>query len=716
MPDDITTKFRITPWFLGAVLLLGILYGCFELTPSSYGVFLDALQAPDAGPVFGIGRAIRADEWSENTPLIQAAVRNRFRRVNETSFYKEDLRGFVALPLKDWSLPFKPQLWAFFLLPPSAAYAVYWSFFMCAFLIGYYLLFRELGAPETFAAAVSVIVYFSGFAQFWWTTVGPLLAYLPWALLVVLRPMAWWKKTLLCMWVFPTCVFGYMYPVPLITLGWGALIVILAFRPRVLRSPGDLAAILAGVLTVALVLFLYYGDTISIVSNTVYPGHRISPAGGTSILAVMSELFPYLSFRLGDYLHLDGENICEIGAVGSFLPLLTLCLLDYRSLRERSAVRTTLLVLLAGFLAITLWELAPLPDWIGRILVWNRGTSQRWLFTSGLLLTLAALSIWNNRLLLITPFRINVFVVAGPVGSVFLKVAWLMHKGESAAVAFGECRRDILLCWLALAVGVAAWYVPSAARTLLLLFLLVIINVYAFGRFNPLQPAGPIFDVPETDIVHELRERAAASPGEVIFDRESSGATLNGLGLRSVSHFLMLPQLAIFRTYFPTMDQDRFNQVFNRIAQVQVRSIPRPNVFRPDVIEVPIEAFRPIRNARRLLFGPSDASACAHGTDGGIDHVSAQGNTLTIDGWAPWKSEADSQAIRVMSARTLSGVLTTTQRPDLAERFQDYDFVKAGFRLQVSSSDGKPVRAEELVVLASGTAQGEVRVSAACGQ
>jgi hypothetical protein len=705
---------QIKLWFPGAVALVALIYICFDLTPSSYGVFLEAIQAPDAGPVFGTSRPIRSDEWSVDTPLMQAAVRNRFQRVNETSFYREDLRSFVALPLKDWSLVFKPQLWAFFLLPPSTAFSIYWAFFMCAFLIGYFLLFRDLGAPDWFSAAAAVIVYFSGFTQFWWTTVGPMLACLPWVLLIILRPMPWWRKALLCVWAFPTLVFGYAYPVPLITLGWGALIVILAFRPQVLRSPGTIAAIAAGAFALVVVLFLYYGDTISIISNTIYPGLRRSHAGGTSILAVVSELFPFLSFRLGDYQHLDGENICEIGTVGSFLPLLTLCLMDYRSLREHPAVRRTLLVLLAGFIAITLWEIAPLPDRIGRILIWNRGASERWLFISGLLLTLAALAIWSNKLISVSPFRMNIFVVVGPVASIFLKVAWLMHKGESFDVAFGECRRDVLLCMLAIAAGVAAWYTPTTGRAVLLLFTLAFMNVYAFGRFNPLQPAGPIFDVPETDIVHALRERAAASPGGALIDRQSSGATLNGLGLRSASHFLVAPQLAIFRSYFPAMDEKRFNQIFNRIGHVQVASIPRPNVLRPDVIEVPIEAFRPVRNARRVLTGPSQPGICAQPTGGGIDHVSAQGTWLTIDGWAPWKTELDEQGLRVLSSRSLSGSLLTVQRPDLAERFQDYDFVKSGFRLQISSGDGKPLRPEELVLIAVGTAQGEVRLGC-CG-
>lgn len=697
---------KITRWFLIAIALIGLIYVCFELTPSSYGVFLNVLQASDSGPVAGVSREIRSDEWSVNTPLLQAAVRNRFQRINETSFYREDLRNFIALPLKDWSLIFKPQLWAFFLAPPAIAFSIYWAYFMCACLAGYYLLFLRLQVPPWLAIAATVIVYFSGFTQFWWTTLGPLLAGLPWILLILFTSMPPWAKVLLSIWAFPTFVFAYVYPVPLITLAWGALILILAFRPDLLRSPGNLAAIAAGSLAVAIVLYFYFGDILSIMLNTVYPGRRIGSPGGTPLLAVLSELFPYLSFRLGDYQNLAGKNICEIGALGSFLPLLTLCLVNFQSLRNHAAVRRTLLILLAGFIAITLWETAPVPAWIGRILLWDRGPSMRWLFTSGLLLTAASLAIWSNRLVVFTPLRIGIFVLLGPVASVVTKFVWLTP-------AFSQIQHDILLCAIAAGVGLAAWMLPAESLAPLLLLTVAFMNVYAFARFNPLQPAWPIFDPPETDVLLGLREKAAASPGGVLADTQSFGATLNGVGIRSVAHVQLTPNLALFRSYFHAMNPERFNQVFNRYGHIQLAQIPVPDSPQNDVIQVPFEAFAPIRNLRKLVPGPP--GVCTQPSGGAVDKVTSEGPVLTIAGWAPWKTESAEQGIRVLTARTLQpGTLTTVKRPDIAEQLQDYGFVRSGFRLQISTADGKPIRPDEVVLLAFGTDRGEIRLSC-CG-
>jgi hypothetical protein len=303
----------------------------------------------------------------------------------------------------------------------------------------------------------------------------------------------------------------------------------------------------------------------------------------------------------------------------------------------------------------------------------------------------------------------------GPVAGLFFKIAWLMHKGESATAAFGESSRDTVLCTLAVAVGVAAWYLPASARALLLLAMVAFMNVYAFGGFNPLQPAGPIFDVPETDVVHGLREKADASPGGILTGTQSLGATLNGLGLRSVSHVLMVPQLAFFRAYFPAMDAQNFNVIFNRYAHIQVAPIARPRLVEADLIEVPGEPFVPVRNVRRVDPGPSRPGVCAQPGGGGIDRVTSQEGGLTIVGWAPWNAETNEQGLRVLSARILRpGILATVQRPDIAEQLQYYGFIKSGFQLQIASSDQKPLRPEELVLLAFGTAQGEVRLSC-CG-
>jgi hypothetical protein len=337
------------------------------------------------------------------------------------------------------------------------------------------------------------------------------------------------------------------------------------------------------------------------------------------------------------------------------------------------------------------------------------------LFASGLLLTLASLLIWSRDLISLHPFRIALFMLLGPVASLLLKIAWLMHQGGTAEGAFSGSLDDVFLCGLLLAAGIAACYVPAVARAPILVIAITLMNVYAFAGFNPVQPAGPIFEVPDTPVVRELRKQAAASPDGVLVDPRFLGATLNGLGFRSVAHAQMAPNLALFHRYFPAMDPERFNLIFNRYGYISLTANAMPDLSDTVVIEMPIEVFVPVRNVRKLVLAPAQPRACSEPPAGGIGQVSLTDHTLTIEGWAPWPAETGAQGIRVLSARPLvPESLSTTTRPDIAEQLQDYRFVKSGFKLRISSADGKPLRPKDLVLLAFGTSQGEIRL-ACCG-
>jgi hypothetical protein len=163
------------------------------------------------------------------------------------------------------------------------------------------------------------------------------------------------------------------------------------------------------------------------------------------------------------------------------------------------------------------------------------------------------------------------------------------------------------------------------------------------------------------------------------------------------------------------MDPERFNQVFNRYGYIDLRPIAMPVAPVDIIVDVPIEVFVPIRNVRRVVTGPAQPNACAQPSNGGVGQISQQDSAVIVEGWAPWSAESDAQGIRILSGRPLrAAALATLKRPDIAERLQDYRFVKSGFKLQVSSTDGKPLRPEDLVLLAFGTANGEVRL-ACCG-
>jgi len=129
---------------------------------------LRQIGVKDTGTVFGEPRPIRSDEWAVVTPLTQAAVNNHFERMNKTSFYREDMRINYGLPIFDWGLLFKPTMWGYLVADPAHAYSFHWFAVLALFIVGYALLFVKLGFDEKQSFLLSVMLYFTGFTQFWW--------------------------------------------------------------------------------------------------------------------------------------------------------------------------------------------------------------------------------------------------------------------------------------------------------------------------------------------------------------------------------------------------------------------------------------------------------------------------------------------------------------------------------------------------------------------
>jgi hypothetical protein len=697
-PDPIATL------FLGLVLACGAVYTLLDLTPSSYGMVLTQIGAPEQGSLLGAARGIRSDEWAGSTALFQACVRNGFTRINKSSFYQEDLRNFYLLPLKDWSLIFKPEIWGFFVLPPATAFSLYYASLMCAFLIGYFLLFRFIGLDSLVAALAALLLYFCGFSQFWWTSFGSLTGGLPWVMLIVFAELRWWFKAILLSCVMPVMAFSFVYPALFIEFAFAGIILIAALQPSLFRSPRDLAAIAIGGLFTASMLYVYYQDIIPIMRNTWYPAKRVGVPGTVPMTAWLSQIFPFLSFSLRDYRHFTGDNICEIASVGSFLPILTLCLISGINRKLRNA----LIIVGAAFALITVWQVTPAPRWIGHLLLWDHAVAGRLLFISGFLLTFGCLLVWRDRLVSPDPLRIALFLLIGPIISVALKMT-LFH------LTVTTCLYDIALSVLAILIGAAACAAPASTRLPLLLGAITLINIAGFGRFNPIQSAEPIFNVPETDIVQRLRESETSTPEHYLVVPNYFGATLNGMGFRSVSHVLQAPGMAVFRKYFPQMDAARFDFVFNRYSNIHVTNDPFPRATENFVISVPIQAFEPVRNLRVVTLDTGSRKDCSLPRGGSVDLVETVGERLIVEGWAPWRGEAADQELHVVSARSpRAGKLMTLRRPDIAESKLDYTYSRAGFRLELSSSDGRPLRAADFVLNARGTADGDVLLGG-CG-
>ena len=571
--------------FESAVLALAVAYVALHLSPSSYALALDQLGVEEA-PLLGTPRGIRTDEWSVMTPLFQTAVNNDFHEVNETSFYRENLRSFIGLPLLNWGLVFKPLVWPFFVVPPALAYSFFWAACAALMLIGWSVLLRELGFGRTVAGFTSAILYFSPFVQAW-SGPSPLLALFPWVLLAIVRIRSPRRIVLTLSLLVPVWLLGMFYIPALPPLLFLALALCIAFRPEIF-SLRRLSGVLVGTTVGLLITFAYFAPVFRAYADSVYPGHRWSTGGDLPVWQVVSQFLPATTTEY--FTNLIAPNISEAATVASWLAVLALCAIDVDQIRHRyrddpelrQDVRR-LAVLGLMWALITLWQLLPFPP-MSYVLGFGLSPEARTLFASGALLLIAAAYAVDRLPLRMTPVRMVVFAAV-------VVLAWLVASLDLHDTNELTFRDELLVVPLIASVAAFAWFARGASAhttriAILLISFLPLIAVW--GLFNPLQSTRVMFRKPDTALTRELDELAATRSDGAIAVFGPADAILNGVGYRSVTHVLAVPSPHLFRTYFPGLDNERFDEIFNRYAHTSLTDEAEPRVVNPDGIRLPI--------------------------------------------------------------------------------------------------------------------------------
>jgi hypothetical protein len=549
----------------GALIAVSVLAAALWLgnawSPSSYGIVLKAFGARDTGIVLGEPRAVRSDEWGVVTPYVQATVNNGFRRYNETSFYREDLRTLVALPLADWGLAFKPDQWLYPFVGPAYAFSFQHLVYIVAFLAGYALLFARIGLSPGAASLLSLALFFTAFVQFWWTTFAPDLAYFPWVLLclAIRRPAL---RAPLFLWAAVAWMVGYFYPPIFIPLAVAAAAV---YWSALYPERGPRGAALDGVVALAAcgVVVFYLRDYVAATWSSIFPGLRRMDGGGVPAAMQLQALFP-TAFLTRFETDLAGYNVCEASVVGSWYLLAAACFVDHRRLLAAplpSAFRRLIVAALAAWLVLFAWQTLPIPKELAHWVLLDRVPPRRTVFASGFLLLLVAAVLVQGAGVRFSAARDGADAAWMDVAAIALVVVALIG---GAAV-----RRN----------GAAALAGGSA-----------LLGLVAFGPFNPIQSARPIFEREATALTRELDARQKANPQGVLVS-DQFGATLNGWGYRSAAHVLFVPELDVWRRLFPDLSAAERDRIFNRYAHIVLRDVRAPELVNHQVIAVPRRVF-----------------------------------------------------------------------------------------------------------------------------
>jgi hypothetical protein len=645
-------------------------------SPSSYGLVLKAFGATDTGIVLGTPRPFISDEWGHFTPMIQATVNNGFERYNKTSFYGEDLRQLVSLPLRDWGLAFKPDKWLYQVVNPAYAFSFQWLFYLVAFIAGYALLFRRLGFAAAESVALSLVLFLTMFVQFWWMLFAGAMGLFPWIILALdlRRPVVRFTAVL---WISAAWMLPYFYPPLFISLAIvGAAIVyrlhVVPRGPATLVLPAIAAACACGIVV------FYLWDALVATWTTEFPGHRRSGGGGVPPQMFAELLWP-AAYLKGFETTIPSEVVGEGNVVGTYYTLFTAVFLDYKRAfgsaltPERRRFAIALWIVLAIFV---MWQLFPIPaawvTWTGLPLVPPR----RSVFASGLALLLicALANAWYG--MRFTWMRLAVFC-----GIVLL--GWGLTKAGVGQLEAWRVWPDFAILPIA-AIAVAICRRFDRRNSLVVAAASAGFGALAFGGFNPLQSAWPIFNRESTPFMKILDYQAQLAPGGVL-TADNFGATLNGLGYRSVAHVLFVPALDVWRKLFPDLDATTFNEIFNRFAHIVPFDEAQPRLITFQVIGVPRRIFDD-GSSRAVVTRGFGAPVDYAGISGHIDTLSAHGGRITVGGWAPWNGMRPEQRIIVLSDPDVEVVhFERIVRRDVARVLNAPDMLFSGFQLVLQS-------------------------------
>ena len=644
-------------------------------SPSSYALALQAFDVPKAsqGLVFGAPRPIRSDEWAVVTPLTQATVNNGFQRYNHTSFYDEDLRSTYSMPILDWGFAFKPTFWLFPLVNPAYAFSLHWFLLIALFMGGYSLLGRAIGLPQAEALLVASLLYFSAYAQRWWTTFGPLLALFPWVVLAATTkklPIAW-----------RAALFYYTAVAWMISSFYPPLIVSLALTGAALAIGGNLLASrkadylwlgVAGALAAATVV-IYLQDYLVATAATVYPGQRRSQGGNSPFELFISQFLPTSQSQAHE--SLIDNNICEISVVGTFYLLAVLFFLEYRRLETQS--KRFLLVIGATLAAMWAWMYwpSPIPTWLGAPLLWHYVPPARMAFATGVVATFGA--VWAGyRAGLQLTLRRTLGFCGTVVGACYY------YKVQKHGFTWAQCYKDIIIV-----VPVVLMYglrkkLDLRQTNLGLGAASVVVAVLTYAFYNPVQSTWPIFNRPATHRTHLLDEVSASSVDGTVYVEGFPAGLLNGYGYRSVNHVLPTPQLQTFHRLFPQMNADQFQHVFNRYAQVNVTStVTEPMTPQADMVLLPPPNVCKMKRTAEVGF----TKVMPRGEQGHIDSIEVGKGKVTVVGWAPWAGKAAGQKLSVVVNKAVKQIkVDSVMRTDVATAFDDWSLNCSGFRIEMS--------------------------------
>lgn len=336
----------------------------------------------NANPIFGISRTIRGDEWAVTTPTILSQTKNDFnvnsRILNANS---RNVTLYPKVVAKTIASIATPNQLSFLFLPTEQAFSFSWYFgYFLLFFASFELLMLLTKKNKFYSLIGSLLITFSPVVQ-WWEAWN-IIAYGELAVVLfdkfLKQDKIWYQVMLsILIGIIGCCYIMCLYPAWQIPYGFFFLILCI----WVIKQNKDTCNIWKIIMLVAIILiliaiiivplFIDSYDIYLLITNTSYPGKRLSTGGDG-----WQNLYNYFICLFNSFS--ESSNASEMSQFVSLYPI-PIIMGFYYMLNNRRKYKKDFLLSSLTILAIllTIWNYVALPEWLAEISLLSMSTTNR---------------------------------------------------------------------------------------------------------------------------------------------------------------------------------------------------------------------------------------------------------------------------------------------------------------------------------------------------
>lgn len=589
--EKFNKKLMGSVWLFPVILAIPLIFmTALGISGSSMGSYHSVLAShtKDQKLLFNKPESIRSDEWLVVTQMTIAQKYNNFDRINKNIGTGEDMSIFGSVPYKDWSAIFKPENFAFFVLPLDNAFAFKWWIIGYILVVTcYFLVLFFLPGKRLIAALLSISLVASPFIQWWYQFSTLASIYYPILLgllsLYMIRAKKIYVKLLLSIGIYYSSVAfalilypPFMIPVIVVVASLvGGYLLEIFKRKDAANLAKQLCWVIAPLILAGITVLAYIktrSSVIDIINNTAYPGKRVSLGGGISYVDLFSG---FLQGQLQNPIKalaykLNQSEVSNFILIGQFL-ILPSAYLIYRRFRDSKIIDWPLLIVNAVFIVFVVRELSTVLDPILQTFFFDKIPARRLIIGLGLLnillITLFIRSRDNLKLKLPKyTNEIYSFLIFILTTLLALKIHFEFPRYIGTLKAIGLAAAVSLIVYLLLRKKFIAG-----------LIILTLLNLYSVIYIHPLYRG--TYELTKNPVAVEIQRIENISNKRWVAEGiyYENFPQLNGA--RSLSGVYIYPQMQLWKPLSP-----KNSNVYNRYAHV-IFQIDRSNLDNKTVLE-----------------------------------------------------------------------------------------------------------------------------------